>query len=215
VPATEADLAGRRRQARYDTELRPDLTIQTIQEIQAAGVEPDIWKIEGLDERSDCERLAQTIRADGRDGVVAVVLGRGADDAKVDHWLRQGAPVDGYAGFAIGRSIWTSGVEGFVRRQVPRGGRRGDRPQLQAVHRRVPGRAGLTGARPMAVIKTIDLVGVSTESWRDAAQKALEESNKTLRGVEGLSVLDTSAVVEDGRIIEYHTHVRIKFRIAR
>jgi dodecin len=67
----------------------------------------------------------------------------------------------------------------------------------------------------MAVIKTIDLVGVSTESWRDAAQKALEESNKTLRGVEGLSVLDTSAVVEDGRIIEYHTHVRIKFRIAR
>lgn len=67
----------------------------------------------------------------------------------------------------------------------------------------------------MAVIKTIDLVGVSTESWRDAAQKALEEASKTLRGVEGLSVLDTSAVVEDGRIIEYHTHVRIKFRIAR
>jgi myo-inositol catabolism protein IolC len=115
VPATEADLAkvdGDKH--RYDTELRPDLTIQTIQEIQAAGIEPDIWKIEGLDERSDCERLAQTIRADGRDGVVAVVLGRGADDSAVDHWLRQGAPVDGYAGFAIGRSIWTSGVEGFV-----------------------------------------------------------------------------------------------------
>ncbi len=67
----------------------------------------------------------------------------------------------------------------------------------------------------MAVIKTIDLVGVSTESWRDAAQKALEEASNTLRGVEGLTVLDTSAVVEDGRITEYHTHVRIKFRISR
>lgn len=67
----------------------------------------------------------------------------------------------------------------------------------------------------MAVIKTIDLVGVSTESWRDAAHKALEEASKTLRGVEGFTVLDTSAVVEDGQISEYHTHVRIKFRISR
>lgn len=67
----------------------------------------------------------------------------------------------------------------------------------------------------MAVIKTIDLVGVSTESWRDAAHKALDEATKTLRGVEGFTVLDTSAVVEDGQITEYHTHVRIKFRISR
>ena len=67
----------------------------------------------------------------------------------------------------------------------------------------------------MAVIKTIDLVGVSTESWRDAAHKALQEASKTLRGVEGFDVLDTSAVVNDGEITEYHTHVRIKFRITR
>jgi dodecin len=67
----------------------------------------------------------------------------------------------------------------------------------------------------MAVIKTIDLVGVSTESWRDAAHKALEEASKTLRGVEGFTVLDTSAVVAEGEITEYHTHVRIKFRISR
>lgn len=67
----------------------------------------------------------------------------------------------------------------------------------------------------MSVIKTIDLVGVSTESWRDAAHKALQEASKTLRGVEGFDVLDTSAVVADGEISEYHTHVRIKFRITR
>ena len=67
----------------------------------------------------------------------------------------------------------------------------------------------------MAVIKTIDLVGVSTESWRDAAHKALDEATKTLRNVEGFDVLETSAVVDDGAISEYHTHVRIRFRITR
>ncbi len=67
----------------------------------------------------------------------------------------------------------------------------------------------------MAVIKTIDLVGVSAISWQDAAERALEEASKTLRGVEGMNVLDSSAVVEDGKVSEYHTHVRIKFRISR
>ena len=67
----------------------------------------------------------------------------------------------------------------------------------------------------MAVIKTIDLVGVSDTSWRDAAQQALAEATKTLRGVEGFDVLETSAVVAEGEISEYHTSVRIRFRIAR
>ena len=67
----------------------------------------------------------------------------------------------------------------------------------------------------MAVIKTIDLVGVSTESWRDAANKALQEAGKTLRGIEGFDVLDTSAIVDGDQITEYHTHIRIRFRIER
>jgi flavin-binding protein dodecin len=67
----------------------------------------------------------------------------------------------------------------------------------------------------VAVIKTIDLVGVSNESWRDAAQQALQDAGKTLRGIEGMDVLETSAVVNGNEISEYHTHVRIKFRIER
>lgn len=67
----------------------------------------------------------------------------------------------------------------------------------------------------MAVIKTIDLVGVSSSSWRDAAHKALDEATKTLRNVEGFDVLETSAVVDEGVITEYHTHVRVKFRLSR
>jgi myo-inositol catabolism protein IolC len=99
---------------RYDAELRPELMRRTIVEFQDAGVEADIWKIEGIDTQEDCERIAQTARRDGRDGVVCVVLGRGADDAKVEHWLRQGAPVEGYAGFAIGRTIWWDALKGFL-----------------------------------------------------------------------------------------------------
>lgn len=67
----------------------------------------------------------------------------------------------------------------------------------------------------MAVIKTIDLVGVSKDSWRDAAQQALAEAAKTIRGIEGMDILETSALVEDNKIAEYHTHVQIQFRLER
>jgi len=114
VPASEAQLSlvGGNSDA-YDTEVRPYLMLQTIEEIRAAGVEPDIWKIEGLDRAIDCDLVAKLIRSDGRDHVSAVVLGRGADGARVDHWLGAGANTPGYVGFAIGRTIWWSGVEGF------------------------------------------------------------------------------------------------------
>jgi 5-dehydro-2-deoxygluconokinase len=100
---------------RYDTELRPELMRRAIEDCQNFGVEVDIWKIEGVDEPSDCEMLAeQTRRGAGREGVVCVVLGRGASDDKVDQWLRAGAPVEGYVGFAIGRSIWWDALKGFL-----------------------------------------------------------------------------------------------------
>src|SRR5271170_3918527 len=99
---------------RYDAELRPELMRRTIAEIQDAQIEVDIWKIEGVDERSDCEMLVAQARSGGRDGVVCVVLGRGANDEKVDHWLTQAAPVDGFIGFAIGRSIWWDPLKAYV-----------------------------------------------------------------------------------------------------
>jgi 5-dehydro-2-deoxygluconokinase len=99
---------------RYDAELRPALMRQAIQNIQDFGIEVDIWKIEGVDERSDAEMLAEQTRAGGRDNVVCVLLGRGASDEKVEHWLRQAAPVEGFVGFAIGRSIWGDALKGFI-----------------------------------------------------------------------------------------------------
>jgi myo-inositol catabolism protein IolC len=105
---------------RYDAELRPELMRRTIAELQEAGVEADIWKIEGIETREDCERIAEQCRSGGREGVVCVVLGRGANDQKVEHWLRQGAPVEAYAGFAIGRTIWWDALKGFLDGQLDR-----------------------------------------------------------------------------------------------
>jgi 5-dehydro-2-deoxygluconokinase len=99
---------------RYDAELRPELMRRAIAELQDHGIEVDVWKIEGVDERSDAEMLAEQSRTGGRDGVVCVLLGRGADDDKVDHWLREAAPVDGFVGFAIGRSIWGDPLKQFL-----------------------------------------------------------------------------------------------------
>jgi myo-inositol catabolism protein IolC len=106
---------------RYDAELRPELMRRTITEFQDAGVEPDVWKIEGIETQGDCQRIADCARRDGRDGVICVVLGRGANDEKVEHWLGQGAPVEGYAGFAIGRTIWWDALKSFLDDQLDRG----------------------------------------------------------------------------------------------
>jgi myo-inositol catabolism protein IolC len=106
---------------RYDAELRPELMRQAIENIQNYGIEVDIWKIEGVDERSDAEMLAeQTRKGDGRENVKSVLLGRGASDDKVDHWLREAAPVDGFIGFAIGRSIWWDALKGFLDGSIER-----------------------------------------------------------------------------------------------
>jgi 5-dehydro-2-deoxygluconokinase len=100
---------------RYDAELRPKLMKQAIKDIQDFGIEVDVWKIEGVDAREDAEMLAEQTRSgDGREGVVCVLLGRGASDDKVDHWLRQAAPVEGFVGFAIGRSIWWDALKGYL-----------------------------------------------------------------------------------------------------
>jgi 5-dehydro-2-deoxygluconokinase len=122
VPATEEQMSRVDGDSeRYDAELRPELMRQTIEQMQQFGVEVDIWKIEGVDERSDAEMLAEQTRSgSGREGVKCVVLGRGASTEQVDQWLQAAAPVEGYIGFAIGRSIWWDALKGFLDHQLER-----------------------------------------------------------------------------------------------
>lgn len=107
VPATPEQLhqlGGDRR--RYDSERRPALMVRAIQELQDHGVEPDVWKIEGLDRREDCVRVAETARRDGRADVGCIVLGRGEDEKRVYTWLTTAAGVPGFIGFAVGRTTF-------------------------------------------------------------------------------------------------------------
>ena len=122
VPATEGQLASVDGDTdRYDAELRPGLMRQAIAEIQAFGIEVDIWKIEGVDEREEASMLAEEARSGpGREGVVCVVLGRGASTEKVDQWLEAAAGVDGFVGFAIGRSIWWDALKGWLADEMDR-----------------------------------------------------------------------------------------------
>ena len=107
VPATPEQLnqVGGDRQ-RYDHERRPALMVQAIRELQEAGVEPDLWKIEGLDRREDCAAVAETARRDGRVEVGCIVLGRGEDERHVHTWLSTAAGVPGFIGLAVGRTTF-------------------------------------------------------------------------------------------------------------
>jgi myo-inositol catabolism protein IolC len=109
VPATPAQLArsgGDKKE--YDRGLRPELMVRAITELQDAGVEADVWKIEGIDRPEDCARVVATARRGGRERVGCIVLGRGEDDSKVRQWLKTAASVPGFIGFAVGRtSFWS------------------------------------------------------------------------------------------------------------
>jgi 5-dehydro-2-deoxygluconokinase len=104
----------------YDQHLRPSLMIAAIKELQQAGVEPDVWKVEGLDQRGDCEAVVAAARRDGRGKVGCIVLGRGADEAGVLAWLRTAATVPGFIGFAIGRTSFWDPLVGFRDRTLTR-----------------------------------------------------------------------------------------------
>jgi dodecin len=65
--------------------------------------------------------------------------------------------------------------------------------------------------KPPAVVRVIELVGVSSQSWSDAAQQAVARASQTLRHITGLDVLKSSAVIKDGKITEYHVNVKVAF----
>ena len=104
----------------YDRLMRPALVLQAIRTLQDAGVEPDVWKVEGLDRRQDCEHVVATARRGGRSDVGCIVLGRNAERDRVLHWLETAASVPGFIGFAIGRTTFWDAVAAYVARQVTR-----------------------------------------------------------------------------------------------
>lgn len=120
VPPTEEQLAEFDGKGdRYDAELRPALVIEAIEQIQDAGIEVAIWKIEGIESGADCESIAAACRRGGR-SADCLILGRGADESKVEHWLATAAPIPGFGGFAVGRTIWWDAVAAHLAQEADR-----------------------------------------------------------------------------------------------
>jgi len=121
VPATPGQLnRARGDRRRYDHERRPALMAQAIRKLQEAGVEPDLWKIEGLDRRGDCAAVAETARRDGRVEVGCIVLGRGEDERHVHTWLSTAGGVPGFIGFAVGRTTFWDPLVAWKDQKVSR-----------------------------------------------------------------------------------------------
>jgi myo-inositol catabolism protein IolC len=104
----------------YDLHLRPSLMIAAIKELQGLGVEPDVWKIEGLDRREDADAVAAATRHDGRDKVGCILLGRGSSEAGIVAWLEAAAPLPAYIGFAVGRTSFWNPLVGLRDKKISR-----------------------------------------------------------------------------------------------
>jgi myo-inositol catabolism protein IolC len=122
VPAEKAQLDALKGDKKaYDLQVRPRLMVQAIRELQQAGVEPDLWKVEGLDRREDCEAVVAAAQAGGRDHVGCIVLGRGENDQKVREWLEIARKVPGFIGFAVGRTVFWEPLVDWKARKATRG----------------------------------------------------------------------------------------------
>ena len=120
VPATDAQLNRVGSVASYDRHIRPALMLDAIRTLQDCGVEPDIWKVEGLHSADACERVVEMARRDARGEVSCIVLGHGADEAKVRSWLHIAASVNGFIGFAVGRTTFWRPIADFLAKKITR-----------------------------------------------------------------------------------------------
>ncbi len=112
VPATQAQLNSLEGDLRrYDRELRPDLMSTSIMNFQAAGVEADVWKVEGVHTKTDYEKIAKQALTNGRKDVALIVLGHGENQEAVKLWLSVAAQVPAFCGFAIGRTVWEDSLK--------------------------------------------------------------------------------------------------------
>lgn len=98
---------------RFVAELQTELLRRSIEQYQEFGVEPDLWKLIGVPSAADYQVLAAQARSGGRDHVGCIVLGNGAAMDQVETWLATAAGVEGFTGFAVGRSIWFEPLKAY------------------------------------------------------------------------------------------------------
>jgi len=63
----------------------------------------------------------------------------------------------------------------------------------------------------MSVLKVIELVGTSPNSWEEATKNAVDKAAETLRNITGANILRQNVVVKDGEVIEYRVDLKLAF----
>jgi myo-inositol catabolism protein IolC len=99
---------------RYDDELRPAHTVAVMEYLQDHGVEPALWTVEGPGRHDDAVAVAAMAQRGGRQAR-CLAGGRHAPYDTLKHWLQVAAPIPGWAGFAIGGSIWWDPLHAHLR----------------------------------------------------------------------------------------------------
>ena len=121
VPATPAQLSMCGGEIeRFEKSMRATFTKEAIRELHDGGIEPDIWKIEGLDDVDQMRAVVEETRLGGRSTVGVVVLGRGESDVKVRTWLGVAAKIPGVIGFAVGRTVFKQPLMDYFQQKISR-----------------------------------------------------------------------------------------------
>jgi myo-inositol catabolism protein IolC len=120
VPPTRQQLAQYEDQYHFDERARPPLTAETLTAMREGGVHPTVWKLEGYETTGGAEEVLRTVAVDGEYPAECIVLGRNAPMPRVEHWIETAAPLSGFAGFAVGRSIWQEPLQGLLSGQIKR-----------------------------------------------------------------------------------------------
>ena len=94
--------------------------LPAINELRKKGVEPDVWKLEGMESKNDYEAVAAKVQEGGRKNVGIVILGRGESKEKVEHWIKEGRDVKGIIGFAVGRTMFSQPLIDFKNSKIDR-----------------------------------------------------------------------------------------------
>jgi myo-inositol catabolism protein IolC len=118
IPPTKEQLAKCNNQLpQYEDNVKPQLTIRTIDALNSFGIGPDVWKLEGMGNRELYEKVALKIREKG-ENIGIVILGRGEKKESVEKWIIEGAKAKGITGFAIGRTIFWQPILDFKEKKL-------------------------------------------------------------------------------------------------
>lgn len=124
VPPTSFDLVAVEGDAeRYRSEILPLRLPAAVEEITRRFGPPDLWKLQGVASPVAARAISDAACLDGSTPPI-LILGAGADRAEITRWFEAGAGVCGYAGFAIGRSIWKAPIVAYLDGRIDRDGAR-------------------------------------------------------------------------------------------